>query len=170
MMFTNLKLGKYLNKTNLTIAFLVGILLVIIALPIQSSKKQMTETNSAGKSVSQEMSYKEEMEREMETILSKVPGVGATDVLISLKTSERQIVEKDNQTDEERMEETTVYAENSDGEQLPYVRQVVCPEVEGVLVIAEGGDNAIVQKEMKEAVQALFDVDTHKIKIMKGHS
>ena len=35
-------------------------------------------------------------------------------------------------------------------------------------VIAEGGNNAVVVKNITEAVQALFDVDTHKIKIMKG--
>jgi stage III sporulation protein AG len=39
--------------------------------------------------------------------------------------------------------------------------------VEGVVVIAEGGGNAVVIKNITEAIQALFDVDTHKIKVMK---
>ena len=41
------------------------------------------------------------------------------------------------------------------------------PEVEGVIVIAEGGDNAVVARNITEAVQALFGVEAHKIKIMK---
>mgnify|MGYP007016946480 CR=1 FL=1 len=44
------------------------------------------------------------------------------------------------------------------------------PEVEGILVIADGGGNAVVAKNLTEAVQALFGVEAHKIKIMKRAS
>lgn len=42
-------------------------------------------------------------------------------------------------------------------------------EVEGIVVVAEGGDNAIVIRNITEVVQALFDVDSHKIKVIKGN-
>ena len=41
------------------------------------------------------------------------------------------------------------------------------PTVEGVIVIAQGGVNAVVKQNILEAVQALFPVEAHKIKIMK---
>ena len=41
--------------------------------------------------------------------------------------------------------------------------------VEGVVVVAEGGDNAVVVRNITEVVQALFDVDAHKIKVIKGN-
>ena len=41
--------------------------------------------------------------------------------------------------------------------------------VEGVVVVAEGGDNAVVVRNITEVVQALFDVDSHKIKVIKGN-
>ena len=41
------------------------------------------------------------------------------------------------------------------------------PKVTGVLVIAEGGGNTKVKAEILEAVQALFGIEPHKIKIMK---
>ena len=41
------------------------------------------------------------------------------------------------------------------------------PVVEGVIVIAEGGGNAAVKQNILEAVEALFPVEAHKIKIMK---
>lgn len=41
------------------------------------------------------------------------------------------------------------------------------PEIEGVLVIAQGGENAVVVQNITEAIQALFGVEAHKIKIMK---
>ena len=52
----------------------------------------------------------------------------------------------------------------------PYVSKELTPEVEGVVVVADGGDNAVTVQNISEAVQALFGVEAHKIKIMKRHS
>jgi stage III sporulation protein AG len=43
----------------------------------------------------------------------------------------------------------------------------VLPSVQGVLIIAQGGDNPVVIENIREAVLALFPVDAHKIKVMK---
>ena len=60
-----------------------------------------------------------------------------------------------------------MYSQGTDGTQTPYVSKENAPEVEGILVIADGGGNAVVAKNLTEAVQALFGVEEHKIKIMK---
>ena len=41
------------------------------------------------------------------------------------------------------------------------------PEIEGVLVAAEGGDNENVANEITQAVQVLFNIPVHKIKVVK---
>ena len=41
--------------------------------------------------------------------------------------------------------------------------------VEGVVVIADGAENVLIVKNITDVVQALFDVDSHKIKVMKGN-
>ena len=51
-------------------------------------------------------------------------------------------------------------------------RQRIFPEgderqVTGVLVSATGGDNSLVVQKIQEAVMALFQVEAHKIKVMK---
>ena len=43
----------------------------------------------------------------------------------------------------------------------------VVPEIEGMVIAADGGDDPVVVKNLTEAVQALFGVEAHKIKIMK---
>ena len=41
-------------------------------------------------------------------------------------------------------------------------------EVQGVAVSAQGGDKPVVVKEITDVVQALFGIEMHKIKVMKG--
>ena len=65
--------------------------------------------------------------------------------------------------------ETTVYADgNTQGE--PYVSKEISPQIEGVVVIAGGGGDSVVKQNITEAVQVLFGIDTHKIRIMKKSS
>ena len=80
-------------------------------------------------------------------------------------SSERQ-VEKDRISNVDSVEEETIYQENDSGK-YPYVVSWTNPKVTGVLVIAEGGGNTKVKAEILEAVQALFGIEPHKIKIMK---
>lgn len=40
-------------------------------------------------------------------------------------------------------------------------------KVSGVLIAAQGADEPVVVREIQEAVQALFQVEPHKIKVMK---
>ena len=98
-------------------------------------------------------------------------------VMITLSASSEKIVEKDREISSESSEsgeadsskrssssENSVY---SGSDEVPYVTKELSPDIEGVLVIADGGDNAVVIENITEAVQALFPVDTHKIKVMK---
>ena len=40
-------------------------------------------------------------------------------------------------------------------------------EVTGVLIVAEGADNSVTVQKIQEAVMALFQIEAHKIRIMK---
>ena len=86
--------------------------------------------------------------------------------------SQKLFVEKDSTTREDSsesrdQEENTVYEKNGSGQEKPYVSETMEPEVSGVLVVAEGGDDPVTVREITEAVQALFGIEAHKIKVMK---
>ena len=101
--------------------------------------------------------------------------------MITLKSSGKKIVEKDESVSEEkngggtdgegnavkRTEKPTVFSRGSDGTETPVVIEETAPEVEGVLVAAQGGDNLTVAEDIADAAQVLFGVEAHKIKIMK---
>jgi len=180
---------KNIKKDNLVIILMVGILLVVIALPVSdsSSKKEQTSTpdqTTTQQSKTETLSYIEEQEERLKEVLSKVQGVGEVEVMITLKSSKELVVEKDTPTtsstsQEEDSEggkrntvdksatEATVYEQSDDGSSTPYVVKELEPEIEGIIVIAKGGDDPVIVKNISDAVLALFQVEAHKIKVMK---
>lgn len=170
---------RKMKKDQWLILFLVGILLAVIALPIsdtQTNTEQETTTVQDTDNVTED-GYEKKLEERLEKTLKNMKGVGKVTVMITLKASAEKVVEKDLEMTSEVQEgesggkntsssETSIY-ESGSGDEIPYVKQEISPQIEGVLVIAEGGDNAVVAENITEAVQALFGVDTHKIKVMK---
>lgn len=68
---------------------------------------------------------------------------------------------------ERQQEESTVYVQDGSGGQTPYVIEEMEPQIQGVVIVAEGGDDPGVVQNITEAVMALFGVEAHKIKVMK---
>ena len=128
--------------------------------------------------------YRETLERELEELLGGMEGVGRVKVMITLSSTGEEIVEKDRPTNRSNLtendssggsrstgelgsEESTVFITDKDGRQIPYVRKILRPDIEGVAVIAQGGGNEMVRKNISESIQALFGLEAHKIKIAK---
>ena len=53
------------------------------------------------------------------------------------------------------------------GKEEPLLAKEMKPEISGVIISAEGGKSPQVQAEISAAVEALFDVPSHKIKVLK---
>ena len=49
----------------------------------------------------------------------------------------------------------------------PYVVKTLAPQIEGVLVIAQGAGNGTVSRTIVEIAQALFGVEAHKVRVVK---
>lgn len=154
---------------------------------IVENHKQETEefmdTEDEG-SLAQGNTYTTYWEERLTRALSQIEGAGEVEVLITLKESETKVLEKDipeemsetTETDAEggnrtivdkRTDETTIYTVNAKGQNVPYVSKVIQPVVEGVVVIAQGGDSITVKENIIEAIQVLFGVDTNKIRVVK---
>lgn len=187
---TMIKQKKLPKKDSLIIILLCGVLLLVIAIPISEGGEDEEERTveksmdlvSAGM---EEEDYANYLEGRLEDTLSRVSGVGKVKVMVTLESTSEKVIEKDQQTESENVTEedsqggirstvrnssdiTTVYNEGDQNTgQTPYITKELSPKVEGVVVIAEGGNEGVVVQNITEAVQALFGVDTHKIKVMK---
>ncbi|MBQ6806477.1 MAG: stage III sporulation protein AG [Lachnospiraceae bacterium] len=153
---------------------------------VEKQKQETTETYTTAFSESayDSTSYTLYWEAKLKEALAKIEGAGEVEVLITLKESETKILEKDipeetsetleadaeggNRTiTERRVEENTIYTVNETGQNVPYVSKIIQPVVEGVVVIAQGGDSANVKQNIIETIQVLFGVDTNKIRVVK---
>lgn len=131
-----------ITKQQWIVLLLVGVLLAVIALPVKKEGGGQTAgTQTAWESAqdSSQMTEKERMERQLEEILSQVEGVGEVRVLLSLK----------------------------EGGDSGFYGTESSLSVQGVLVAAQGVENSVVERNIQQAVMALFPVEAHKIKIMK---
>ena len=174
---------KKLKRSDWLILVLAGILILIIALPTDTKEKKQAE--EAKENISKENNTMEasEIERKLEDILEKIDGAGDVKVMITYQDSGTQVVEKDKNTSEnsleesdstggvrstkeQQLQESTVY-EDADAGNTPFVSKELLPKVEGILIVASGGDNQKVKQNISEAVLALFQVEAHRIKIVK---
>ena len=186
--YRKIKELKHLKKDQLLILLLAGILLLVISLPTEKKGEkqgisQESSPSQGEQNLWDEEAYREALEVHLEELFSRMEGAGEVEVMITLASSSEKIVEKDTNGESETIteedsaggnrrttnivnDETTVYGGETDQEQ-PYVSKELTPQVEGVVVLAAGGDDAVVKKNITEAAQALFGIDTHKIRIIK---
>ncbi len=159
-----------MKRTDWIVVLLVGVLILIIAVPTGGTNKKQNKTEGAEKKETiireQQENYKVELEEELEAILSNMSGVGKVRVMITLKNDGADILDKDVSRKEESYEENTVIYQKDEGD-TPYIISQNVPEIEGVVIVAEGAGNPVIETNISEVVMALFDVEVHKIKVVK---
>lgn len=188
---------KLLKKENMIVFALIGILLLVIAIPIdsksekegevkdQEKEQQDTEYMTDDKEQEDEsMEYCLRLEARIEELLSCMEGVGEVQAMVTVTSSKELIVEKDEpvtrntvtetdgsggtrSTNESSFDYETIYETDAEGNVIPYVVKQMEPEVQGITVVAQGGGNAVVQKNISDVLEALFHIDAHKIKVVK---
>jgi len=84
-------------------------------------------------------SYEELLELRVQNILQGVEGVGEVEVMVSLNGEKK----------------TTMFEEEP------------AQEVLGIIISADGGGSSVVKAEISEAMEALFGLPSHKIKVLK---
>ncbi|MBS5956360.1 stage III sporulation protein AG [Lacrimispora xylanolytica] len=127
--------------------------------------------------------YEEQLELRVRKLLKTVDGVGQVDVMIVLKSSKEKVLRVDrnttdsstvendssggtrNITNKEQQENTilTGSGENT----APIVEKEISPEIEGIIISAQGGGSPTVKAEISSAMEALFNLPPHKIKVLK---
>lgn len=152
------KLLKNKNNQIICIILIIGVVLMLIS---GGGKEKQAVTKTADT---------HDEETRLEEILSDINGAGEVSVMITYySTSEKDIAYETktnsvglNSRSEESEDKKAVMNDGS-----PMVLKEVYPKVKGVIVTADGGDNAVVRQAISEAVTAVMDVGAHRVRIYK---
>ncbi len=180
------------KKEKIVIFFLLGVFFLLIATPVsdltgnrkkQKSTKTGTSQQTQQKKIQEKDAYITALENKLEQTIEGMEGAGKVDVMITLKDNGEKILDKnqpyesEEETNTEKNKESkknriqnnqeTVLVE-TEGNTEPIIVRELYPDIEGVVVVCEGGDNSALTVKIKEAVQALFSIDAHKIVVCKS--
>lgn len=111
---------------------------MVLAMPTAEKEKENTVGFTENEYPGEEIN-RSELEKKLEALLENVEGVGKVQVLLM--------------TEEEK--DSMGFATGGE------------VKVNGVLIAAEGADNYVTVENIQQAVMALFQIEAHKIKVMK---
>lgn len=138
------------NKKGILLLF-CGIILGIILLI--TDVKEPPTTNSAEKNEEYTDNYTYFLEKKTEDMINKIKGVSNAKVMITLKNSGEQVFASDNSDTNKKH----VIVDDS----LVCINEYM-PEVEGVAVVCNGGDDALIKQKITELLCSLLGIySTH---------
>ena len=182
------KIGEVVRQIGyirLILLLICGFFLIAVSLPEKKEDSEASRIDGTSQNINYDTDendlYIEKMEERLAGILQMMEGAGRVEVMITLASSSETVINKDRvyEDDSEKengasgkenvkmvRKEETVFTEK-EGNQSPYIIKTVVPSVEGIIVVMDGGNNPQVAGAVTEAVQALFHVEAHKIKVLK---
>jgi stage III sporulation protein AG len=174
-----------------------GLLLLVVSMPMGSGASSATDVEGVSGTVSGNAQgsngyggggwgstdeYGSAMEVRLQNILSQVSGAGRVEVMVTYRESaedvladmdnvtEKRVTEQDSsggQRDTYEYEKEADYVMSEDNKGTPYVTKSISPKPQGVVVLAQGGDDPEVVEKLTRAVESLLDVSVHKIQVLK---
>lgn len=161
------------NKTKLLfIIGIAGMLLILLSELIldKNPEVKVNEGQSAVTEDNETEQYKQQIQNELTELLTKIKGVGDCKVLVTVEGTTEYVyaenISRYNDTDNERTSdkyENNIVFTEKDGEKQALVRKVIKPQINGVLVVCEGGGNVQVNERVIKAVSTALNLSSGKI-------
>ena len=187
------------SPSKVLLLLTIGILLVVgsnMIVGMYKGNRSNNEKNSAispekDRAVSQSkesLTYEEQMERRLKSILKKMQGVGEVEVMITTTYGKEIVLAEDvtshiTDTREEDQEGGTREINNSNIQKKivmqngnvasgnsPVVVKEKQPEIQGVLVVAQGANNSMVKQAITESAQTLLGIPAHRVTVYQLQS
>lgn len=166
-------------KKIIIILGLCGIALIFISNFMSCNSEKSGDQSS---SISAELSYdgldeyKKSIEDRLSNIISKIDGAGKTDVFLTLENgsenvyavNRKQNTSSDSSgTADESFDAEYFSVRKSDGSEEGVLLKVIEPDVRGVVVVCDGGDNSVVKEKVLESVTKSLNISSARVCISK---
>ncbi|HHW66740.1 MAG: stage sporulation protein [Epulopiscium sp.] len=183
-------ISNILFLTGMGILFIVLGNTIFTDIPKTISRMQNKSSNTSriinetNQSYEENKSYEEIMEERIENIFSKMEGVGKVKVMITISYGREVHIAEDvnstysitNEEDQqggrrevknEDVQSKIVMQSTGSGSTQPIVLKEKQPEIQGILILAEGGDDPRIKQQLTAASETLLGVPAHKVQVFK---
>ncbi|HAQ63794.1 MAG TPA: hypothetical protein DCR23_04960 [Ruminococcaceae bacterium] len=115
--------------------------------------------------------YEEKLEKRLCDIISQISGVGKASVMVKTKGTEESELAQNVSSDRNaqgdiKAENEYVIVGSNSNEQGVLIKKNY-PEIQGAIIVCEGGDDVKIQNEVVNAVSALLGISKNNVSVMK---
>lgn len=174
------KSKKDLFNTIISLIVIISIALFVYNTLFEPKSNKNIITNDSNTNKSSDTQSAENEEARLENILGQIEGVGNVDVMITYESGKEIVpavdVQQNNNIKQEKnadgststdtqedLSKNVVTANNND---LIILKEIK-PKVKGVIIVAEGANNAIIQNEIINATIAVFDIPSNRVVVFE---
>ena len=171
------KIGKW--QALVLAGGLIGLLLLCITSLPGGGKSNTGSQNPASESIRVDLTdYEQQLERRLGEIIGAIAGAGETKVMLTLDCGSEPIYATQGKTDQKSSygadtgeeslsasKEYVIIGTGSGAQGL--VLKMLEPQVRGVAVICQGGDDLLVRQAIVEAVTAVLGVGSNKVSVAR---
>lgn len=178
-----------MKKWHLVLLCAAGLLLILSSFRFgdtgnedSAGKTEVESTANIAVPRNENRETAEYYEEKLEAILKNMEGVGRVEVMVTIKSSGETTVLKDvnsnisstveedteggkRSINQEEKDETTVSI-GASGTNEPFIIKETEAEILGVLILAEGCGTGTVMSDIVSAVEVLFNIGAHKVKVL----
>ena len=155
----------------------MGLILLSSLLPKDNNDKTNNKTESKANIVTYDAEleeYTKEMESKIKLLLENINGVGKVEVMMNISSTKEYVyadeektnLSKDSENYSEQKENSYIIVENN-GKKEALLKKINNPQISGIVVVCEGGDNNVVRESIYKSVSVAFDLPTSKIYVTK---
>ncbi len=182
--FTAKILGWFRGEKKIRVVILVGLLgiALIFISEIAIPAKKNTQTHTASETLLTQ--YEAQLEAKLEQIITAIQGAGACKIMVTLDNGVEYIYadegknsnetnETQNDTGEHKTSQKSdreyklVIIQAQNGEEALVVTEMQ-PKVRGVVVVCQGGGNAVVQEKIIDAVTTALSISSTRVCVMES--
>ena len=166
------------NPKTLVAIGIIGIVLIGVSSIVDNSGED--SKNNAHQEFSVEQ-YKLSLQKDIGKLVGSISGDNSSTVVITLESGVRYTYADTNEEDAssstgKNVEEISsssaksyITVKNSDGGEQPLVITEVMPQVRGVAIVCNGGDNEELNEKITDAVTAALNISSKKVNVSGGN-
>lgn len=166
---------KEILKKDKKILFLLILAVIGFALLLFSELFDFESKKTPQEAPATTEEYAELIECKLTELVSSIEGAGEAVVMVTVEAGEESIFAKEIKSDEDINENKSsssyeyeyVVIKSGSSAENGMLLKVIEPEIRGVAIVCDGGENAQVRENIINAVSAVLDIKTNKISVCK---